>query len=187
MSWRLLETDYISMSLGHELVAVHGMRDISLGQINTFTFCIKKNRMLWRLDGVWLYFHVLGTWISTCSWQSSYVPGTYRHIYTLHQNPCMLRRLDADWLYFHVPGTWISSCSWHAWYVPGTCRHIYILYQNPPYVMATRWRLIIFLCPRMRDMSLGHVDIFTLCIKKKPYVMAPRWRLIIFPCPRDMH
>ena len=36
-----IETYYISMSPGHELVPVHGMRDMSLGHSDTFTFCIK--------------------------------------------------------------------------------------------------------------------------------------------------
>ena len=36
-----METDYISMSPGHELVPVHGMRDMSLGHIDTFAFGIK--------------------------------------------------------------------------------------------------------------------------------------------------
>ena len=56
-----METDYISMSPGHELVPVHGMRDMSLGHIDTFAFGIKTPpRMSWRLDGDWLYFRVPG-------------------------------------------------------------------------------------------------------------------------------
>ena len=75
-----METDYISMSPTHESVAVHGMRDMSLGHIDTFAFCIKSPRMSWRLEGDWLYFHYLGTWISSCSWHAWYVPGTYQHM-----------------------------------------------------------------------------------------------------------
>ena len=82
-AWMMI--DYISMSPGHELVPVHGMRDMTLGHIDTFAFCIKTSRMSWRLDGEWLYFHVTGTWISTCSWHAWYVPGTYLHIYILYQ------------------------------------------------------------------------------------------------------
>ena len=93
----------------------------------------------------------------------------------------MLWRLEGDWLYFHVPGIWIDFCSWHAWYVPGTFRHIYILYQNPPYVMATGWRLIIFL--GMRNMSLGYVDTFTFCIKTPPMSWSLDGDLWYFPVP----
>ena len=144
-----METDYNSMSPGHELVPVHGMRDMSLGHIDTFAFCFNASRMSWRLDGDWLYFHVPGTWISSCSWHALYVPGIYHLIYILyHISPRMSWRQVGDWLYFHVTGTWISSCSWHAWYVHGTYRHNNILNQNPPYVMALGWRMIIFLCPR---------------------------------------
>ena len=143
-----VEIDYISMSPGHELIPVHGIRDMSLGHIDTFAFCINTSRLSWRLNGDWLHFHVPGTWINSCSWHAWYVPGTYRHIYILYQNPRMSWRLDGDWLYFHVPGTWMSCCSWHAWYVPGTYRHICILYQIPPYVMAPGRRLILFPCPR---------------------------------------
>ena len=150
----LMEIDYISMSPGHELVAVHGMHDTSLGYSDKLTFCIKTLRMSWRLDGDWLYFHVLGTWISSCSWHPRYVPGTYRHMSPEHElvsvhgmcgmslghvdsftfcikTPSMSWRLKGNWSYFHVPGTWISSYSWHAWNFPGTYRHIHILNQNP--------------------------------------------------------
>ena len=48
-----METDYISMSPGHELVPVHGMRNMSLGHIDTFAFCINVSRISWHLDGDW--------------------------------------------------------------------------------------------------------------------------------------
>ena len=82
-----MEIDYISMATGHEYVPVRGMRDMSLGHIDTFSLCIKTLRMFCHLNGDWLYFHVPGTWISSCSWHTWYVPGTYRHIYILYQNP----------------------------------------------------------------------------------------------------
>ena len=82
-----IETDFISMYPGHELIPVHGMRDMFLGHIDTFAFCINTFLMSWRLDDDWLYFHVPGTWIRSCSWHAWYVPGTYRHIYILYQNP----------------------------------------------------------------------------------------------------
>ena len=80
-----METDNISMSLGHEFVPVHGMRDMSLRHIDAFTFCIKTPCKSWHLDGAWLYFHVPGTWINSCSWHAWYVPGTYRYICILYQ------------------------------------------------------------------------------------------------------
>ena len=48
-----METDYISMSPEYELVPVHGTGDMSLGHVDTFTFCIKTPRMSWRLDRDW--------------------------------------------------------------------------------------------------------------------------------------
>ena len=235
-----METENSSMSPAQVLIPVHGMHYMSLWHIITFTSCVKAPRISRRLDEDWLYLHVPGTWISSCSWHAWYGSGTYRHINILYQNPSMIWRQDGDWLYFHVPGTWISSSSWHAWYIPGTYRYIYILYQNPTYVIAPGWRMIIIPCPRtwissrswhawyvpvtyqhiyilyekkplchaawmevdyismspghewipvheMRDMSRGHIDTFTFCIKTPRYVMAPGWVLIIFSCPRDMN
>ena len=143
-----LETNYIPMSPEHELVPVHGMRDMSLGHIDTFTFCIKTP-----------VYH--GSWMETENISMS--PGHelapvhgMRDMF-LEQNdtftfciklPSMSWCLEGDWFYFYGPGTWISSSSWHAWYIPGTYRHIYILYQNPTYVVAPGWRMIIFPCPR---------------------------------------
>ena len=49
-----METENSSMSLGQELVTVHGIRDMSLGHINTFTLCIKTPRISWHLDGDWV-------------------------------------------------------------------------------------------------------------------------------------
>ena len=34
-------SDYIFLSPGHELIPVHGMRDMCLGHIEMFIFCIK--------------------------------------------------------------------------------------------------------------------------------------------------
>ena len=137
--------DHISMSPGHELIPVHGMRDMSLGHIDTFAFCIKTPRRSWRLDGDWLYFHIPGTWISCCSWHAWYVPGTYRHIYILYQISvchgaclpvCHGAWKETDYISMSsghelvpvhgmrdlslgyidtCPPTWISSCSANGW------------------------------------------------------------------------
>ena len=143
-----VETDYISMSPGHELVPVHGMCDMSLGHSETFTFCIKSP----VCHGAWMETDFISMspeheLVSVHGMRDMSLEqnDTFTFCITFHS---MSWRLDGDWLYFHVPGTRISSCSWHAWYVPGTYRHIYILYQNHPHVMAPRWRLIIFPCPR---------------------------------------
>ena len=115
-----METDNISKSPGHELVPVHSMRDMSLGHIGTFAFCINTSRMSLRLDDDWIYFHVSEIWFSSCSWHAWYVPGTYIDTFIFCiKFLCRSWSLDRDWLYFHVPGKIISSCSWHAWYVPG--------------------------------------------------------------------
>ena len=116
----------------------------------------------------------------------------------------MLWRLDGDWLYFQLPGTWIISWSWHAWYIPGTYRHIYIMYQNP--VCNGTWMDTDYISMSvghelvpvhdMRDLSLGHIDTFTFCIKtplchgalmETHYIfLSPGHELVLIHGMRDM-
>ena len=120
-----METYYNSMSPGHELVPVHFMHDMSLGHIDTFIFCIKTPRMSLCLDGNWLYFHVPGTWISSCS----------RHAWSNPPPPVCPWNMNYSLFMACVKYSWDISTDLHSEW-------------NPPYVMASGWRLTIFPCTR---------------------------------------
>ena len=176
-----METDYISMSPGHELVPVHGMRDMSLGHIDTFAFCINTSRMSWRLDDDWLYFHVPGTWISSCSWYAWYAPGTYRHIYILYQNPPISH------------GAWVETenssmsprnyqflfmaCVICPWDILTYLRSIskppacYGAWMETEYISTSPGHELV-LVHGIHGMSLGHIDTLTLWIKTPVYHVA---------------
>ena len=169
-----MESDCISMSPGHELVPVHGKRDMSLGHIDTFTFCIKITCMSWRLDGDCSCFHFPGTGTNSCSWLAWYVPGTYRHIYILYQYfPYVMA---PAWRLIIFPWPWdmnkllFMACVICPWDMSTYLHSVSTL----PYVKAP-WMEIdnISMSPEhelvpvlgIRDMSLGHIDTFTFYMK----------------------
>ena len=175
------------------------MRDMSLGHIDTLTFCIKTIRMSWRLVGDWLYFHA-GTWIISCSCHAWYVLG---HSATLTFSinpppppPRMLWRLGGKTDY-NSPG--------HNYFLSMTCGiclwdiSTYLHYVSTPPRMLGRldWDWLYFQVPGTWIISCSYHawyvpgtyrNIYILYQHPThPYVMAPGGRLIIFPCPRDMN
>ena len=135
------------------------MRDMSLGHIDTFTFCIKTPRMSWRLGGDWLYLHVPETRINSSSLDAWYVPVTYRHMAPEHQLVPVhsMREMSLG----HVDS--LTFCI-----NPPVCHGALI---ETDYISMSPGHELVPV-RGMRDMILGHLYIFTFCIKNPTYVMA---------------
>ena len=170
------------------------MRDMSLGHIDTFTFCIITHRMLWCLDGDWLYFDVPGHQLFRVHGMCDMSLG-HGHIDILYQNPPYV--MVPEWKLSIIPCPrdinyflfmtcvicpWDISTHLHSLPKPPVC---YSAWMETDYISISPGHELVAV-HGMRDMSLGHIDTFTFCMET-PYVMAPGLRLIIFPCPRGMY